>query len=188
MFSAKEREASIQFLSRNAVDVAVIGAGAVGCSIAAHLAAAGLRPAVIEQEDIAFGASGNSTGLAHAGLRYLAQGRFLYVLHETRERRRLQKLAPHWVRPFHFLFPVYRGDRFGLSMVRVGTWLYDSMNRLEARWHNERPPSRAHALSGNEVLRRVPGLEPKGLSGATEYFVDAQLQDSRFALGFAQQA
>jgi glycerol-3-phosphate dehydrogenase len=187
-FSWKERQSAIEGAANNSVDVMIVGGGAVGCSVAAHLSAIGISCAVIEKEDLAYGASGNSTGLAHAGLRYLAQGRFLYVFHESRERDRLQKLAPQWVRPFDFLFPVYKGDPFSLVFVRLGTTIYDAMAWLDATLTGE-PTPRPHAvLSAEEMAQRIPGLQREGLEGATEYFVDAQLQDSRFTLGFAQYA
>src|SRR5262245_35152089 len=68
-FSWKERNHAIAALGQGPVEVLIIGGGAVGCSIAAHLAAVGISCALFEREDFAYGASGNSTGLAHAGLR-----------------------------------------------------------------------------------------------------------------------
>src|ERR1700756_4823828 len=97
-FSWKDRQASLQSLKDNPPEVLIIGGGVVGCSIASHAPQCGLNCLLVEREDLAYGASGNSTGLAHAGLRYLAQGRLLYVFHESRERQRLQELAPHRVR------------------------------------------------------------------------------------------
>jgi len=45
------------------VDVAVIGAGIVGCAVAAHLAEAGLQVRVLEREAVAAGASGRNSGV-----------------------------------------------------------------------------------------------------------------------------
>src|ERR1039458_1525817 len=99
-FSWKDRESTLAALAKSPPEVLVIGCGVVGAAVAAHAARLGLNVLVLEKADIAGGASGNSTGLAHAGLRYLAQGRVGYVFSEGRERQRLQELAPHWVRPF----------------------------------------------------------------------------------------
>src|SRR5882757_5192084 len=131
-FSYKDRQNTLAALSANPVELLVIGAGVVGASAAAHAARLGLNVLLIEKEDMASGASGHSTGLAHAGLRYLAQGRILYVFHESRERRRLQQLAPHLIKPFNFLYPVYTGDAFPLWMVRLGTWIYDRMAWMDS--------------------------------------------------------
>src|SRR5882757_8854182 len=96
-FSYKDRQNTLAALSANPVELLVIGAGVVGASAAAHAARLGLNVLLIEKEDMASGASGNSTGLAHAGLRYLAQGRIGYVFREGRERQKLQDIAPQWV-------------------------------------------------------------------------------------------
>src|ERR1700690_3609392 len=109
-FSYKDRQTSIASLQEKPPELLIIGGGIVGASAAAHASRFGLNVVLVEKEDIAAGASGNSTGLAPAGLRYLAQGRLGYVFREGRERYRLQELAPHWVRPFNFLLPVYKSD------------------------------------------------------------------------------
>src|SRR5688572_28276367 len=132
-WSLSERQAALDSLASDPPELLIIGGGVAGCSAAAHAAKAGLKTVLIERRDFAYGASGHSTGLAHAGLRYLAQGRVSYVFHESRERRLLQTLAPHLVRPFHFLYPVYKGDPFPLWMVRLGTWIYDRMAVWDAR-------------------------------------------------------
>ncbi|HVO32925.1 MAG TPA: FAD-dependent oxidoreductase, partial [Elusimicrobiota bacterium] len=187
-FSWKNRQAWFDSLTSNPPEVLILGGGVVGCSIAAHASAMGLNCVLLERSDLATGASGNSTGLAHAGLRYLTKGQVWYVFREGRERDRIEQLAPHWVRPFNFLFPVYRGDPFGLSMVRLGTWIYDGMARLDALWSRRALPRQHRVARIPELLDRIPGLRTDGLQGATEYFVDAQLQDGRFTLGWAQQA
>lgn len=187
-FSWKERQSALQSLKEDRPELVIIGGGAVGCSIAAHAAEMGLNCVLFERKDIACGASGNSTGLAHAGLRYLAQGRLLYVFHESRERQRLQEIAPHWVRPFDFLLPVYQNDAFSFTMVRLGTRLYDLLGRLNDLITGHKAPRRPQVIKTSDLLNRIPGLKSEGLQGATEYFVDAKLLDSRFTLGFAQKA
>lgn len=187
-FSWKDRQVSLATLVENPPELLIIGGGVVGCSIAAHAARMGINVVVLERDDLASGASGNSTGLAHAGLRYLAQGRLSYVFHESRERARLQDLAPQWVRPFNFVLPVYETDPFPLWMVRIGTSIYDVFARVDA-FLSKRPLSRTHrALSPEEVRGKIPGLRSEGLVGGVEYYVDARLDDARFTLGYAQQA
>ena len=162
-FSLPERQATLDSLAARSPELLIIGGGVVGCSVAAHAARLGLDVLLVEKEDFsAAGASSNSTRvLAHAGLRYLAQGRILYVFHESRERRRLQELAPHWVKPFNFLYPVYKGDAFPLWMVRPG--------HLDLRSHGvarrflaqvPRPRARSSNISCPtwRLKPRVPGL------------------------------
>jgi len=187
-FSFKDRQSALASLEASPPELLIIGAGVVGCSIAAHSAKLGLNVLVIEKDDLASGASGNSTGLAHAGLRYLAQGRLGYVFREGRERQRLQEIAPQWVRPFPFILPVYKDDPYSFWMVRLGTWIYDALGWIDALL-TRRPLVRRHQTLGGEAVKaRVPGVRVDGLLGGIEYYVDARLQDSRFTMGYAQQS
>jgi len=187
-FSWKERDRALESIERLPPEVLIIGGGIVGCATAAAAARLGLNVLLVEKEDLASGASGNSTGLAHAGLRYLAQGRLGFVFQAGRERQRLQEIAPHWVRPFNFVLPVYKTDAYSFRMVRLGTWIYDLFSLIDA-WLSKRPPSRRHrVLSATELSSRTPGIKTDGLLGGVEYFVDAQMQDSRLTMGFAQAA
>lgn len=49
-------------------DVVIIGAGYTGLSAALHLAEAGLKPVVVEAQDIGFGGAGRNVGLVNAGM------------------------------------------------------------------------------------------------------------------------
>src|SRR5258708_26035364 len=131
-FSWKERQAAIETCKARSTELRIMGGGVVGCSIAAHASRLGLDCVLIEKNDFASGTSGNSAGVAHAGLRYLTRGRVGYVFKEARERLLLERLAPHWVQPFPFLFPVYKGDPFGFLGVKLGTALYDWIYRMAA--------------------------------------------------------
>ncbi len=187
-FSYKDRQNALSSPVENAAELLVIGGGVVGASTAAHAARLGLNVLLIEKEDIAAGASGNSTGLAHAGLRYLAQGRIGYVFHEGRERYRLQELAPQWVQPFTFILPVYKNDPYPFWMARLGTFLYDVLGWIDALLTKRSLVRRHRVLSADAVKAKIPGLRAENLSGGIEYYVDARLEDSRFTLGYAQQA
>src|SRR5690606_1809244 len=56
---------------RTDVDVVVIGGGVNGSGVARDCTQRGLSVAVFERNDIAFGASGNNSGMIHGGPRYL---------------------------------------------------------------------------------------------------------------------
>lgn len=187
-FSWKERQAAIDTCRNRSTEILIIGGGVVGCSIAAHASLLGLDCVLIERDDFAAGTSGSSTGLAHAGLRYLSQGRVKYVFNEARERLILERLAPHWVQAFPFLFPVYKKDPFPLWSIKLGTAIYDKIYRLAAVGLGGFAGQPHRIVGAKELLERVPQLDPEGLNGGAEYFVDARLSDSRFTLGFAQKA
>src|SRR5260370_22180717 len=54
-------------------DVVVIGGGINGAGVARDFALRGLRVVLFERNDLAFGASGNSSGMIHGGGRYPSQ-------------------------------------------------------------------------------------------------------------------
>src|SRR5215471_1093420 len=85
----------------------------------------GATVALFEKGDFASGTSSKSSKLIHGGLRYLELMDFALVRESLREKKTLERLAPHLVHPLPFLVPVYRGSRRGLVTVRIGLLLYD---------------------------------------------------------------
>src|SRR5213594_3932395 len=92
---ARRRDA-LAALGRDTLDVLVVGGGINGAGITRDAAMRGLRVALVERG-------------------YLEQGDVRLVLEAVRERERLQRLAPHLVRPQEFVFPLYRAARSGRS-------------------------------------------------------------------------
>jgi len=111
-----------------AFDVVVVGGGVTGCGIARDAARRGLRVALVEMNDFAFGTSSRSSKLVHGGLRYLEQYEFNLVFEAVSERRILMDIAPHLVRPLGFLFPVYEHSRHKLWFINAGMWVYDGLS------------------------------------------------------------
>jgi len=60
-------------------DAIVIGAGVVGVSVAFHLAERGLKPVILERREIAFGATGRSSGLVRMHYDLEADARLAWV-------------------------------------------------------------------------------------------------------------
>src|SRR5687768_11128060 len=112
-------------LANNRFDLLIIGGGIFGAGVARDAALRGLSVALVDKADFASGTSSRSSKLIHGGFRYLEQRAFRLVAEASRERRVLQEIAPHLVRPLPFLFPVYAGDRRPLPLVRTGMTLYD---------------------------------------------------------------
>jgi len=108
-----------------AFDAVVIGGGMAGAGVARDLALRGASVALFEKGDFSSGTTSKSSKLIHGGLRYLELGDFKLVRESLREKKTLERLAPHLVRPLPFLVPIYRGSTRGLIRVRIGMWLYD---------------------------------------------------------------
>lgn len=156
------------------VDVAIIGGGITGAGIARDAARRGLRAAMFEQNDIAYGTSSRSSKLIHGGLRYLQSYEFSLVFESVSERRVVLDLAPHLVNPLAFLFPVYQGSRKGLRTISAGMWLYEGLALF-------RSPKRHRTLKPSDVAKEEPMLKQEGLQGASVYY-DCSTDDARLTL------
>jgi len=156
-------------------DAVVIGGGMAGAGVARDLALRGAAVALFEKGDFASGTSSKSSKLIHGGLRYLELFDWGLVRESLREKKTLERLAPHLVRPLPFLVPVYRGSRRGLIRVRIGLALYDLLTpgKVTERFRVMRPL---------EALSLEPGIEPDQLLGAGYYFDDLLLLPERLCL------
>lgn len=156
------------------VDVLVVGGGITGAGIARDAARRGLKVALVEMSDIAFGTSSRSSKLIHGGLRYLEHYEFSLVFEAVSERRILQDIAPHLVNPLGFLFPVYRGARRQLWLINAGMWLYDGLSLF-------RSPKIHKNLKPREVAQIEPAVKQDKLKGAPLYY-DCSTDDARLTL------
>jgi glycerol-3-phosphate dehydrogenase len=170
----QNRRVALDALTREALDVLVIGGGIVGAGVARDAAMRGLKTGLIEQHDFAFGTSGRSSRLLHGGIRYLAQGRVGLVREASVEKRVLHQIAPHLAQPLPFIFPTYAGSGWPLWEMRIGVKLYDLLC-------SGRNLGKSSGLSREETLRAVPALKSDGLTGSVRYF-DGLTNDARLVL------
>jgi glycerol-3-phosphate dehydrogenase len=109
-------------------DLAIIGGGLNGVSIARDAAGRGLRVILLEQDDLGAGASSASPRLIHGDLAVLERRGFFRVRAALAERDVWLKTAPHLVRPMRFVVPVHADER-PPELLRAGLWLYDKLAR-----------------------------------------------------------
>jgi glycerol-3-phosphate dehydrogenase len=169
------RARTISSLTRDTLDLLIIGGGIVGAGIARDAAMRGLRVGLVEQHDFAFGTSGRSSRLLHGGIRYLAQGRLGLVRQASREKKILHQIAPHLAQPLAFTFPAYKSNpHWRLWRLKLGVKVYDLLcggkNFGPSTWLNPR------GLAG-----LAPYLNPSGLKGAVRYY-DGFTNDARLTL------
>ena len=158
-----------------ALDAVVIGGGMAGAGVARDLALRGASVALFDKGDFASGTSSKSSKLIHGGLRYLELGDFKLVRESLREKRTLERLAPHLVRPLPFLVPIYRGAPRGLITVRIGMWLYDLLT-------TGKTTERYRVLRPVDALTMEPSVRAEDLRGAGYYFDDLLLYPERLCL------
>lgn len=159
-------------------DVVVVGGGVQGVTMALAAHRKGLKPVLVERSEIGSGATGNSYGIVHGGLRYLQ------TLDLPRWRRSRQAQCwflanyPDFVRPLACVMPLYRGCFRSRSAFRTAA-------ALEALLFNvvggEPPLPRVRLLSPHDVLQTYP-VPAKGLTGAALWY-DAGITDLSGWLG-----
>ena len=168
------RAAALKSLLKSPLDILVIGGGIVGAGIARDAAMRGLRIALSEQHDFAFGTSSRSSRLLHGGLRYLAQGRLGLVYEGSAEKRILHRIAPHLAEPLAFVFPTYRGTDWPLWQLRMGIKIYDLLC-------GGKNLGSSSAMDREAMLILIPTLKPDKLTGGVRYF-DGLTNDARLVL------
>ncbi len=161
-------------------DVLVIGGGITGVGAARDAAYRGLKVALIEMHDLAYGTSSRSSKLVHGGLRYLENFEFGLVFEAVSERQTLMDIAPHLVHPLGFIFPVRKDSRRSAFTINVGMWVYDALALF-------RSPKIHKNLSPAQVKTEEPALDADSLKGAPLYY-DCSTDDARLTIETALDA
>jgi glycerol-3-phosphate dehydrogenase len=142
------------------VDVIVIGGGVNGSGVARDCIQRGLSVALFERNDIAFGASGNNSGMIHGGPRYLTYDPDVTYT-SCLDSGHIQRIAPHLLFRIPFLMPVHkerRGAQVALTLLDAFFDLYDKYQPLK---HGKR-----HArLTAEELQELEPGLAGNTVGG-----------------------
>lgn len=181
--------------------VLILGAGINGSAVARELMLNGVPVCLVEQNDIAWGATSRSSRLIHGGLRYLEYGEFRLVRESLEERTRLRRLAPQFVRPFSLHIPVAKrtGGLWrsalgflsrgkwgkskhtprGLWLVRMGLWFYDRFVS-----DPEFPNSRVLHVNGE----RTPAVDGSRYRWLCRYTDAQMLFPERFVLSMLTDA
>ena len=107
-------------------DLAIIGGGLNGVSIARDAAGRGLRVILLEQGDLGAGASSASPRLIHGDLARLERRHFLRVHTALAERDNWLRIGPHLVRPMRFAIPAHSDERPAWQL-RSWLLLYDRL-------------------------------------------------------------
>ncbi len=177
-------------LGRADVDVVVIGGGVNGVGVARDASMRGLKVALFERNDLAFGASGNSSGMIHGGPRYLS---YDPAVTETscRDSGHIQRIAPHLLFRIPFLVPVERSARARILFTLMDAFFegYDEYQPLKrGKPHTRLTPEEMHALEPGLHGDIVGGIsfDEWGIDGArlcVANALDAQERGAKLFVG-----
>jgi glycerol-3-phosphate dehydrogenase len=158
-------------------DLAIIGGGLNGVSVARDAVGRGLRVILFEQSDLGSAASSATPRLIHGDLSVLERRRFRRVRTQLAERKVWLANAPHLVRPMRFAIPAHVEERQA-ALLRAGLWLYD---RLGPR--SGLPPS-----ATIDVTHHPIGNALKRPFGSVFEYSDCVVDDSRLVVTIALDA
>ena len=136
--------------SKTDVDVVVIGGGVNGTGVARDAALRGLRVALFERNDLAFGASGNNSGMIHGGVKYLRSDPEITET-SCRDSGHIQSIAPHLLFRIPFLIPFPKSRAYLLPFADAYLEAYDRYQPLK----RGKPHAR---LTPDEMYTLEPGL------------------------------
>jgi glycerol-3-phosphate dehydrogenase len=170
-FSFKTRNDNLDRLKNEHFDILIIGGGITGAGVARDAALRGLKVALVEGNDFAYGTSSRSSKLVHGGIRYLENMEFKLVFEALSERTKLFEIAPHLVHPLRFMIPIFKDSRVGMFKMGLGMLLYDMLALFQTPEMHER-------LGKHETNERIPVLRNSDLTGSYIYS-DAYMDDDR---------
>ena len=147
--------------SDNSVDVVVIGGGVNGTGVARDATLRGLKVALFERNDLAFGASGNSSGMIHGGVRYLTNDPQV-TESSCRDSGHIQAIAPHLLFRIPFLLPIENGPGAKISLS-----LFDGFFEAYDRYQPLKHGKPHTVLSVDEMRQLEPGLVGDIVGGVT---------------------
>jgi glycerol-3-phosphate dehydrogenase len=158
-------------------DLAIIGGGLNGASVARDAAGRGLRVILLEQGDLAAAASSASPRLIHGDLAGLERRAFLRVRAALAERDIWLRIAPHLVRPMRFAIPAHSDERPSW-LLRSWLLLYDRLA----------PGPRLPASATVDVTHHPIGNALKRPFGTAFEYSDCVGDDSRLVIANALDA
>jgi glycerol-3-phosphate dehydrogenase len=136
-------------------DVVVVGGGVNGTGVLRDLTLRGSRAVLVEHNDLAFGASGNSSGMIHGGPRYLEKTPEVTYT-SCLDSGYIQRIAPHMLFRVPFLLPVF-GSGFSASKQLL---LYDAFFGAYDRYQHLKRSHKHLKFNSREVAELEPGLVP----------------------------
>jgi glycerol-3-phosphate dehydrogenase len=179
-FSSLNRSEQLLAMSKEKLDILIIGGGITGSGIALDAAARGMKAGLVEMQDFAAGTSSRSTKLVHGGLRYLKQLEVKMVAEVGKERAIVYENGPHVTTPEWMLLPIQEGGTFGMFSTSLGLKVYDFLAGVKKE-------ERRSMLSAVETLEREPLLRKDGLKGGG-YYVEYRTDDARLTIEVIKQA
>jgi len=169
-------------LAKTTWDVAIIGAGAVGCATARELAARGFKTLLLERTDIGSGTSARSSRTLYCGVGYLAPRfplwqipfhpfemwqRFVYTRNIMHCRAELVRDMPLRLSKHRFYYPFRPNDHYPHWLINLGFNLMEAVGSqgVSLNW---RKTSLNEAKQKSDLVSSIGG-DISAIGGLDEY-------------------
>ena len=178
-----------QALMDREYDLVIIGGGIYGAACAWDATLRGLKVALLERHDFGWSTSSNSAKIAHSGLRYLQHLDYKRMRESIRERNLIHKRAPHLINSQPYLMPVYGHGIKGRETMSIYIKGYDVCSP-DRQWFQD--PARkipgSYMISKDEVLKIVPEIDSKNLTGGAVWYEGQMHNTERLLLSYIRSA
>lgn len=179
-FSYQTRKENISNIENKNFDLLIIGGGITGAGIALDAVKRGMKVALVEKNDFAWGTSSRSTKLIHGGLRYLKQLEIALVKEVGTERAIVHHNAPHLVIPEKMLLPIVKKGSLGKFSTSIGLAVYDFLAGVKSS-------ERRKMLSKEETKKSEPLLNTEKLIAGALYY-EYRSDDARLTIEIMKKA
>ncbi|MFC5987585.1 FAD-dependent oxidoreductase [Marinicrinis lubricantis] len=156
--SARYRCELLRDMSREGLDLLIIGGGLTAASIAWEAAGQGLRTGLIEEHDFASWSDGLTAGTVPD----LEWDDWRHKAEVNSECDYYRRLAPHTVQQQRFVLPYYKKNSTAHLRTRLKLKGFEWMSRKKG-------PFGAKLLSSEQMLERYPLMLQRKLKGGLEY-------------------
>jgi len=143
-------------------DLIVIGGGINGTGIVRDAALRGIKSILIEQEDIANGATGACSGMIHGGARYLISDRETTKLSSI-DSGYIQYIASHLIFRIPFIHPIAKNYPKGKLFIEQFETFFSAYDKFQS-YKNGKKHTR---LTQKEVSELHPGITDEILGAVT---------------------
>ena len=171
------RRDSLSGLPATHWDMLIVGGGISGAGILLEAQKNGLKAALIEQTDFAWGTSSRSSKMVHGGIKYLSQGQPVVTIKSVKERQKLLDQLPGLVDRLDLNYLNYKSEKKTRFILRLGLFVYDVLAG----------GLRKHYLSRDYIEQQAPALRLEELDCSYTFF-ESVTDDARLTLRVLQEA
>ena len=170
-------------LGEQQFDLAVVGGGVHGATIAALAAATGLSTVLLEKEDFCGGTSANSLKILHGGLRYLQHMDLPRIRDSIISRRWMMKNFPELVEPLQCIMPTSGRALRSKAAMAAGLFINDIFSCIK---NNGVLPEKylgsGRVVSRSSCAKIIKGLDTGNVSGGAIWYDALALNTERIVL------